>query len=60
MTAGPYDEHTQVDNYKVHAYATKERNIIETDLQIANQENRNRLKPEIHVETLKPITYGSA
>lgn len=71
MSAGPYDEHTQIDNYKIEAYAIKERGVIDTDLQIAVQENQKRLKPEIHIESLrpikseihveelKPITYGT-
>lgn len=60
MTAGPYDNHTQIDNYKVCAYAAKEKAAIETDLKLTEIENKKRLKPEIYVEELKPITYGAA
>lgn len=60
MTAGPYDNHTQIDNYKVSAYAAKEKAAIETDLKLTELENKKRLKPEIYVEELKPITYGAA
>ncbi len=60
MTAGPYDNHTQIDNYKVCAYAAKEKAAIETDLKLTEIENKKRLKPEIYVEELKPIIYGAA
>lgn len=60
MTAGPYDNHTQIDNYKVCAYAAKEKAAIETDLKLTEIENKKRLKPEIYVEEIKPITYGAA
>lgn len=72
MTSGPYDEHTQVANYKIQAYAIKERGAIDTDLQIAVHENQKRLNNEIHieppkpikqeipVEEVKPITYGNS
>ena len=60
MTAGPYDNHTQIDNYKICAYAAKEKAAIETDLKLTEIENKKRLKPEIYVEEIKPITYGAA
>ena len=34
MTSGPYEEHLQIENYKITAYVTKEKNGIDTELKI--------------------------
>lgn len=68
MTSGPYEEHLQIENYKITAYVTKEKNSIDTELKIDDYNNKQKLKDiikedESNIEELdvstKPIVYSS-
>ena len=68
MASGPYEEHLQIENYKITAYVTKEKNGIDTELKIDDYNNKEKLKavikqdePIINVTdvSVKPIVYST-
>lgn len=58
MTHGPYDEHLQIENYKISAYAIKQRGTIETQLKIAEYEN-NKMYKQMTTPVIDNM-YGSS
>ena len=47
MIGGPYEEHIQIDNYKIEIYAAKQKDDIITDLKISQNNNKKKLLNEI-------------
>ena len=73
MIGGPYEEHVQIENYKIEAYAQKEKDNIITDLKISehynmrkrlketeNEELKELIKKEIKKTEPKKLTYSSS
>lgn len=46
MIGGPYEEHIQIENYKIEMYARKKKDDLNTDLLIAENKNKERLNKE--------------
>lgn len=49
MIGGPYEEHIQMETYKIEMYVQKQKNDINTDLLIAENKNKERLNKEINL-----------
>ena len=68
MIGGPYEDHINIENYKIEMLVKKQKNDINTDLLIAENKNKERLNKETNYNIIinkqnknqnnKTIIYG--